>query len=115
MASSPTFATVLKVGSTCCAFTRAFFCCEAAMIVSGEMLTVIVSVALAGLRCWRTKLQLAVLMLLASWLKGSGEDVSFSNEMAKWPRSTFWHRLKSFGNVASGLYFALPLPLLAGV
>src|SRR3982751_2867559 len=81
------------------------------------MLTVMVRFTLAALRCWRTKLQLAVLMLFASWLKGSGEDVSFSNEVAKWPRSTFWHRLKSFGNVASGLYFALPLPLplLAGV
>src|SRR2546421_4697722 len=79
------------------------------------MLAVMVRFTLAALRCWRTKLQLAVLMLLASWLKGSGADVSFSNEVAKWPRSTFWHMLKSFGNVASGLYFALPLPLLAGV
>src|SRR5205809_7802721 len=75
------------------------------------MLTVMVRFTLAALRCWRTKLQLAVLMLLASWLKGSGADVSFSNEAAKWPRSTFWHMLKSFGNVASGLYFAFPLPL----
>src|SRR5256714_704738 len=78
------------------------------------MLAVMVRFTLAALRCWRTKLQLAVLMLLASWLKGSGADVSFSNEVAKWPRSTFSHMLKSFGNVASGLYFALPLPLLAG-
>src|SRR2546429_1837749 len=76
------------------------------------MLAVMVRFRLAAVPRRRTKVQLAVLMLLASWLKGSGEDDSFSNEVAKWPTSTFWHMLKSFGNVASGLYFALPLPLL---
>src|SRR6266480_2343607 len=75
------------------------------------MLAVMVRFRLAAVPRRRTKVQLAVLMLLASWLKGSGEDDSFSNEVAKWPTSTFWHMLKSFGNVASGLYFALPLPL----
>src|SRR5215813_2553937 len=83
------------------------------------MLAVMVRFKAAAVPCWRTKVQLAVLMLLASWLKGSGVDVAFSKEMAKWPGSIFWHMLKSFGNVASGLYFALPLPLplplLAGV
>src|SRR5213079_1408675 len=57
------------------------------------MLTVMVRFTLAALRCWRTKLQLAVLMLLASWLKGSGADVSFSLPLP----------------------LALPLRLLAGV
>src|SRR5437764_11918391 len=73
------------------------------------MLARMVRFTLAAIPRWRTKVQLAVLMLLASWLKGSGGEVSLSNEVAKWPGSTFWHMLKSPGNIASGLYFALPL------
>src|SRR5690349_9455988 len=72
------------------------------------MLAVMVRFIVAAVRCCRTKVQLAVLMLLASWLNGSGAEISFSNEAASWPRSTFWHRLKSFGKVAAGLYFAVP-------